>query len=145
MLDFSQTTFSKQNRYHQCSIAMRLPERVKDDFSWVYKGLLPFSQNTFFEKVHDIVTDKSMSKINVQSLHHNVVLALKSENISTFGTNILLLIKFAFDSYNLLSNWIVQGNESGTDLGLPDAQFQAEIHVMHEEQTRQLFKYQERL
>lgn len=121
----------KSNRFHECSIAMKIPNGVKKDYSWVYIKTLGLSKSTFFEKVQKIVGDTSMSKTNVKNLHHDVVLALKTPNVSTFGTNILVLIKFAFDSYNLLSNWISQGKESGVDFSLPNKLFEEEIYEMH--------------
>jgi hypothetical protein len=121
----------KSNRFHECSIAMKIPTGVKDEYSWVYKKTLGLSKTTFFEKVREIVGDASMSKTNVKNLHHDVVLALKTPSVSTFGTNILVLIKFAFDSYNLLSNWIFQGKDSGVDFSLPNKVFEEEIYEMH--------------
>jgi hypothetical protein len=110
---------------------MKIPTGVKDEYSWVYKKTLGLSKTTFFEKVREIVGDASMSKTNVKNLHHDVVLALKTPSVSTFGTNILVLIKFAFDSYNLLSNWIFQGKDSGVDFSLPNKVFEEEIYEMH--------------
>jgi len=127
----SKSAFSKH-----VVISTIIPAREKKEFAWVHSGSFFKNETDFAKQIHQIIADKDHRSIadNARNLHRELVSAMKDSNVSAFGSRILLLIKFAFNSYNILGNWIAQGENSGVELGLSesDGTFEKEIAELHE-------------